>query len=527
MNVLIVDDQVNVISGVKFGVHWDKLGVSQVYKAYNAYEAKRVLSEKEVDIMLCDIEMPMENGLKLLNWVREQKIQLECIFLTAHADFLYAKEAIALGSFDYILQPARYEEIEDAIRRASRKIAARKKMNETSRYGKFLTEKKNLILDAILNTLFSGDAGDVENALKNLAQLDISVTEQSYLCLIDVVSWGKDLKSWDLPLLYDTIQNVVTELFFPYGQDVLLFQKSRETYYFILYSAEGAEINPESLKQQLEQLKSVFGKFFSCGLALYFAKTEKILQLKETVALLQHASLDNVEKREGIYDEMTFKSEGQEKEAAFCSDWEILFQNELYDDIIKDAQNTLHTLSIENRLNANALKRFYQEIMRVTYRMADRNKLPMDNFFSDEESLQRSLTAYASTEDTLWLVKYIAARFNELRMSDTKRETQVDEIFQYIRSHINEDIKRSDIADAVHLNPNYISSLFKSKVGVSLKEYIITEKMTLAKQMVQKTNLPISVIAMKVGYVNFSHFSQSYKKLNGVSPTEDRESASS
>ena len=47
--------------------------------------------------------------------------------------------------------------------------------------------------------------------------------------------------------------------------------------------------------------------------------------------------------------------------------------------------------------------------------------------------------------------------------------------------------------------------------------------MTLARNMVRETVLPISVIAMKVGYTNFSHFSQSYKKINGVSPTEDRE----
>ena len=39
-------------------------------------------------------------------------------FLTAHADFGYAQTALTLGSFDYILQPARYEEIENSILRA-------------------------------------------------------------------------------------------------------------------------------------------------------------------------------------------------------------------------------------------------------------------------------------------------------------------------------------------------------------------------------------------------------------------------
>lgn len=117
----------------------------------------------------------------------------------------------------------------------------------------------------------------------------------------------------------------------------------------------------------------------------------------------------------------------------------------------------------------------------------------------------------------------MTARLHELRNTESGKETQIDEIFQYIRSHMDEDIKRDDIADTVHLNANYISVLFKNKTGMSLKEYIISEKMTLARNMVRETVLPISVIAMKVGYTNFSHFSQSYKKINGVSPTEDRE----
>jgi two-component system, response regulator YesN len=77
--------------------------------------------------MLCDIEMPAESGLSLFRWVKKKGINVECIFLTAHADFIYAKEAIQLGGFDYILQPARYEDIEQAIVRAEEKIISKRK----------------------------------------------------------------------------------------------------------------------------------------------------------------------------------------------------------------------------------------------------------------------------------------------------------------------------------------------------------------------------------------------------------------
>lgn len=93
---------------------------------------------------------------------------METIFLTAHADFLYAKEAVALGSFDYILQPARYEEIEDAVGRATEKIRMKQRVNEDSRYGQLLKNKKGVVLGAMLADLFSEEKNDKEIAMHNL-----------------------------------------------------------------------------------------------------------------------------------------------------------------------------------------------------------------------------------------------------------------------------------------------------------------------------------------------------------------------
>ena len=104
MTVLVIDDQIHVVEGILSEVSWENLGVDKVWKAYNAVEAKGILLLNKVDIMLCDIEMPGENGLSLLKWTQDQGMEVECIFLTAHADFVYARIAMQLGSFDYILQ---------------------------------------------------------------------------------------------------------------------------------------------------------------------------------------------------------------------------------------------------------------------------------------------------------------------------------------------------------------------------------------------------------------------------------------
>jgi len=58
-----------------------------------------------VELILCDIEMPKENGIHFLKWVREQKIQTEVIFLTSHEKFEYAYGAVQNGAANYLLKP--------------------------------------------------------------------------------------------------------------------------------------------------------------------------------------------------------------------------------------------------------------------------------------------------------------------------------------------------------------------------------------------------------------------------------------
>ena len=118
MTVLIVDDQPDVVRGEEQGINWTSLGVDRILSAYSVPEAEKLLLSEPVSVLLCDIEMPPRSGLELLELIRERKLPTRCIFLSAHAEFTYAQEAVRLGGFDYILQPAPYSEIEDAVLRA-------------------------------------------------------------------------------------------------------------------------------------------------------------------------------------------------------------------------------------------------------------------------------------------------------------------------------------------------------------------------------------------------------------------------
>lgn len=124
MNALILDDEVVSVEIMLEQVDWKKCGVDEVFTAYNAEEAREVLKSHSVDVILCDIEMPGESGIEFMHWARDDGYTMTCIFLTCHAKFEYAQEAVRLGSLDYILLPAPFDVIERKVYEA---VKGRKK----------------------------------------------------------------------------------------------------------------------------------------------------------------------------------------------------------------------------------------------------------------------------------------------------------------------------------------------------------------------------------------------------------------
>src|SRR5699024_1056193 len=109
--------------------------------------------------------------------------------------------------------------------------------------------------------------------------------------------------------------------------------------------------------------------------------------------------------------------------------------------------------------------------------------------------------------------------------SQDLNSSQIDKAIEYIRKNIHQNISRSDIASSIYMNPEYLSRLFKKEKGISLSDYIIQEKLKIAASLLKGTNLSVSIIASNIGYTNFSYFTQVFKKVYGMSPSEYRQKA--
>ena len=115
MRILLIDDEIVALNALKKRVDWVKYGFSEVLTAQDAATARAFLEKDRVDLVLCDIEMPGEDGLSLVEYVKTKDPATECIMVTCHADFNYIKKAMKFGVKDYILKPIDYEELDGLL----------------------------------------------------------------------------------------------------------------------------------------------------------------------------------------------------------------------------------------------------------------------------------------------------------------------------------------------------------------------------------------------------------------------------
>ena len=136
MNILIVDDEQLVIQGMLDGINWDVLGFDRVLTAESYQEAVSIIKKTYIDVLVSDIEMSGESGLKLIEYMNEHSRNTECIILTAHDEFDYARTAVHLNCMEYVLKPVRYQKLTEILNRARENVTQRRQSEQIKQYGR-------------------------------------------------------------------------------------------------------------------------------------------------------------------------------------------------------------------------------------------------------------------------------------------------------------------------------------------------------------------------------------------------------
>ncbi|MFN2452635.1 MAG: sigma-54-dependent transcriptional regulator [Pyrinomonadaceae bacterium] len=116
--ILIAEDEANL--RIVIQKELQRLGY-RVQAEPDGEAALRRLEEGNVDVLLCDINMPRMDGMELLRRLHERPNPPEVIMLTGHATVETAIEAMKLGAYDYLSKPYRITELDALVKQAAEK----------------------------------------------------------------------------------------------------------------------------------------------------------------------------------------------------------------------------------------------------------------------------------------------------------------------------------------------------------------------------------------------------------------------
>jgi AraC family transcriptional regulator len=131
--------------------------------------------------------------------------------------------------------------------------------------------------------------------------------------------------------------------------------------------------------------------------------------------------------------------------------------------------------------------------------------------------------AYAETLGLLllWEIRHAAdPQFSQLKpIRGGLTALQLRRIKEFVDVHISKGIEVSDLASLVGLSQFHFIRAFKNSVGLSPYQYVLSERISVAKEMLSKRDLSIADVALAVGFSDASQLNRVFRKLIGVTPT--------
>ena len=154
-----------------------------------------------------------------------------------------------------------------------------------------------------------------------------------------------------------------------------------------------------------------------------------------------------------------------------------------------------------------------------------------DDFSYCREALRLQITDYilkpVNYEEFGSCIDNLKISLFERRVSvsaepEKQEERTITGITRYLQEHLAEELSLSVLADQFHLNPQYISQLFKSEIGVNFLAYLTSIRMEKAKKLLLSTSLSVAEVAEQSGYGDYRVFTKVFKKSEGITPSQYR-----
>lgn len=524
LRVVVADDEDRVCQLILMLADWDSLGMEVVGTAGNGLEALELVERLHPDILVTDIRMPGCHGLDLIQRAKARFPQLEIVIISGYAHFEFAQTAIKYGVGDYLLKPIKREELMATLEKLGQRCLQRARSAVEVEYLR-RTNRENveqlrmrLPLDLLSRRLETVTEEQLWDTYRFRAQPGLC---QVVLLKIDDSSGASSAAT--LEIVQEKTWKIFQRELSPLCHEVLLaFQKCWGCC-LLNYPEERQDAVRKHLRSCLNQLlaqRAIFGPLeFTLALGPAAGRVE---ELPDCVRTARHTAADRL-----------IQGTGRLLEAGPCPpelDREQLLEQ--YRRTMERGMETAGPAALDQAVDGlvqavrDTPKVRGWEVLELAAR-AGRMFLLLPEI-EERERLQQEFEAGCDRcsrwEQLFQLLKQTQREqlqaVQERRRSDVTRP--IREVKQYVQTHYNQPITLEDVCGMVGFSPSYFSALFKKETGEGFAKYLTRVRMERAKELLRRTNLPVSEICTQVGYSDVKHFTQNFKKETNLNPGQYR-----
>jgi len=534
LKVFLVEDESVIREGLRDKIPWEQYGYRFVGEAADGEMALPLIRKTRPDVLITDIKMPFMDGLSLSKIVSAELPRIKIIIISGYDDFEYAREAIAVGVDQYLLKPITRmnlrkilldlkEKIEQDIQQDDYQTQFQNEMHEYEQFSRRRFFEKVLEGEMSVKDIYS-------EAAKRSIELSASCYNLLFLYLQEknaVLSESKMDK-------FIRRQEEVLHYFLRHPQYILF--RWNVNCFGVLMKSEAGQME-EITEQALVHIKRVCTPGEE-QLDWYVAvgnPVERLSLLSQCYQIAnQYFAYRFIMPTLHILTEKTLASCLTTKEE---KNIENVNPVQMAPEIIRDFLSRGSSSEIHNFVESylQSIREALESKMFCDYVVLNIRFTTMayvESIGVSREEYENEVVRYAqdfkleSTEVFDYFVDMLkAAIYIRDRESSYQSGRLLRRVLDYIDANYDqESLSLSSAAREVNVSANHLSSIFSQNMQKTFIEYITEKRMEKAKHLLKDTDQSSGKIAMEVGYKDSHYFSFVFKKTQGCSPREYRNS---
>ena len=516
-NILVTDDEQIVIDSLSFIINKNFADETKVFTALSGTEAIEIVMKENIDILFMDINMPGLSGLETVSVITKLKPNIVFVILSAFDRFQYAQEAINLGAYKYITKPVNRNVVIETIRGAMQLVEEKQgKLSADME----LHKKLDLVSPMIENDFIYACIYNNEKSVDLSSYLDyFNLTDNPWVfCCFEFPNINSDNQ-------YSTYLKIHELLNTEHRCLVSSFIMNRIVVFFPIFSE-----NPDysEIQEQMKKFYTTLSYNITAGIragvsSIFTDKSKLQTSYSEALSALNKTTSDGGL----IFNDGNNYSSSQENSVKKTGSVEFKKQiiNKLSSGDSNGVKSFLELFTselISQNLAIDKIKNAFFELI-VTANNATREQ----NKSFTSETFDNAFATLSSINETK-LIKEFAQKFLmecTQAVSNVKKAEEnpiIKKVCAYVDENLSKDISLETAADFAGVSSFYLSKLFKEEKGETFINFISDKRLEKSRQLLSETDLSIKEITAEVGYNDQNYFSRIFKTKYGLSPKEYR-----